>query len=103
MFRLYETTKLPTSCDLIDDLYYVIVMGENDIYTSSYKHSFARLLQRMGSKPRGDSLLLSVNMDYFKKFIKMAANFNQLDTFLKTMPANNGTTLMNINRLDIDI
>ena len=77
-----------------EELYYVIVMGENDIYTSSYKHSFARLLQRMGNKPRGDSLLLSVNMDYFKKFIKMAANFNQLDTFLKTMPANNATTLM---------
>ncbi|MEP7144185.1 MAG: hypothetical protein ABI707_14980 [Ferruginibacter sp.] len=77
-----------------EDLYYVIVMGENDIYTSSYKHSFARLLQRMGNKPRGDSLLLNVNMDYFKKFIKMAANFNQLDTFLKTMPAGNATTLM---------
>ena len=76
------------------DLYYVIVMGENDIYTSSYKHSFARFLQRMGTKPRGDSLLLSVNMDFFKKFIKMAANFNQLDTFLKTMPPNNSTTLM---------
>ncbi len=77
-----------------EELYYVMVMGENDIYTSSYKHSFARLLQRMGSKPRGDSLLLRVNMDYFKKFIKMAANFNQLDTFLRTMPANNATTLM---------
>lgn len=77
-----------------EELYYVIVMGENDIYTSSYKHSFARLLQRMGSKPSGDSLLLRVNMDYFKKFIKMAANFNQLDTFLRTMPANNATTLM---------
>ena len=77
-----------------EELYYVMVMGENDIYTSSYKHSFARLLQRMGSKPRGDSLLLSINMDYFKKFIKMAANFNQLDTFLKTMPPNNATTLM---------
>lgn len=76
------------------ELYYVIVMGENDIYTSSYKHSFARLLQRMGPKPHGDSLLLNVNLDYFKKFIKMAANFNQLDTFLKTMPANNATTLM---------
>ena len=76
------------------ELYYVIVMGENDIYTSSYKYSFARLLQRMGSKPRGDSLLLSVNMDYFKKFIKMAANFNQLDTFLKIMPADNSTVLM---------
>jgi hypothetical protein len=77
-----------------EELYYVMVMGENDIYTSSYKHSFARLLLRMGAKPRGDSLLLNVKMDYFKKFIKMAANFNQLDTFLKTMPANNATTLM---------
>ena len=77
-----------------EELYYVLVMGENDIYTSSYKHSFARLLQRMGARPRGDSLLLNVNMDYFKKFIKMAANFNQLDTFLRTMPPANATTLM---------
>lgn len=77
-----------------EELYYVLVMGENDIYTSSYKHSFARLLQRMGTRPRGDSLLLNVNMDYFKKFIKMAANFNQLDTFLRTMPPANATTLM---------
>ncbi|MEO7383096.1 MAG: hypothetical protein ABIV25_15290 [Paracoccaceae bacterium] len=77
-----------------EDLYYVIVMGENDIYTSSYKHSFARLMQLMGNRPRGDSLLLGVNMDFFKKFIKMAANFNQLDVFLKTMPPENATTLM---------
>lgn len=68
------------------DLYYMIVMGENDIYTSSYKHSFNRMLQLMGTKPRGDSLLLSVNFDHFRKFIKMAANYNKLDTFLKTMP-----------------
>ena len=76
------------------DLYYVIVMGENDIYTSSYKHSFTRLLQKMGPAPRGDELMLSVNMDYFRKFIKMAANFNQLDEFLKTMPAEKASVLM---------
>lgn len=76
------------------ELYYMIVMGENDIYTSSYKHSFSRLLQLMGSKPRTDSLLLNVKMDFFKKFIKMAANYNQLDTFLKLMPQNNATVLM---------
>ncbi len=97
--NLHEQNNLNIRMRAIDplsaeDLYYVIVMGESDIYTSSYKHSFARLLQRLGTKPRGDSLLLSVNMDFFKKFIKMAANFNQLDTFLKTMPANNSTTLM---------
>ena len=68
------------------DLYYMIVTGENDIYTSSYKHSFNRMLQLMGSKPRTDSLLLAVNFDHFRKFIKMAANYNKLDTFLKLMP-----------------
>jgi len=76
------------------ELYYVIVMGENDIYTSSYKHAFARLLQQLGKDPRGDSLLLNVNFDYFKKFIKMAANYNKLDTFLGTMPAQNSALLM---------
>jgi hypothetical protein len=97
--NLHEQNNLNIRMRAIDplsaeELYYVIVMGENDIYTSSYKHSFTRLLQRMGTRPRGDSLLLNVNMDFFKKFIKMAANFNQLDTFLKTMPVNNSATLM---------
>ena len=32
------------------ELYYMMVMGENDIYTSSYKHSFNRMLQRMGAE-----------------------------------------------------
>ncbi len=70
------------------DLYYMIVFGENDIYTSSYKYSFDRMIQKMGTVPRGDSLLMSVNFDHFKKFIKMAAGYNKLDVFLKTMPEN---------------
>ena len=77
-----------------EELYFMIVMGENDIYTSSYKHSFSRLVQLLGTAPRTDKLLMNVNMDFFKKFIKMAANFNQLDTFLKMMPHENATTLM---------
>jgi len=77
-----------------EELYYMIVMGENDLYTSSYKHSFNRMVQRMGTKPRGDSLLLNVNFDYFKKFIKMAANYNKLDTFLAMMPSQNSESLM---------
>ena len=76
------------------DIYYMMVMGENDIYTSSYKHSFERLVQRMGPDPRSDYLLMQVHMDYFKKFIKMAANYNQLDTFLKLMPPSNSEILM---------
>ncbi len=78
----------------IQELYYMLIMGEADIFTSSYKHSFTRMLQLMGANPRGDSLLQSVHFDFFKKFIKMAANFNKLDTFLKTMPVANSEILM---------
>jgi len=76
------------------DLYFMMIMGENDIYTSSFKHSYARFLQRLGKEPRTDSLLLEVHFDFFKKFIKMAANFNKLDNFLGYMPAISSETLM---------
>jgi len=76
------------------ELYYLCVMGEDIIYTSSYVRGvFPAIFQRMHS-PRGDSLLLSVNADYFRKFIKMAAAYNTLDTLLKSMPPENATTLM---------
>lgn len=78
----------------VQELYYMLIMGEADIFTSSYKHSFSRLMQLMGAKPRGDSLLQSVHFDFFKKFIKMAANYNKLDTFLKMMPVANSQILM---------
>ncbi|MBK8609919.1 MAG: hypothetical protein IPL84_08225 [Chitinophagaceae bacterium] len=76
------------------DLYYMMVMGENDIYTSSFKHSYTRFLQRLGKTAKTDSLLLLVHFDYFKKFIKMLANFNKLDDFLSYMPKENSETLM---------
>ncbi|MDQ6890467.1 MAG: hypothetical protein M3Z56_09365, partial [Bacteroidota bacterium] len=75
------------------DLYYMIVFGENDIYTSSYKYSFDRMMQKMGPVPHGDSLLMSVNFDHFKKFIKMAAGYNKLDVFLKSMPEKSETLM----------
>ncbi len=85
------------------ELYYMMVMCENEIYTSSYKHTFNRMLQLMGAKPRTDSLLLSVNFDHFRKFIKMAANYNKLDTFLKLMPSNRSEITMTafVSGLDI--
>ena len=76
------------------DIYYTLVMGEDDIYTSSYVKCFNRMLQRMGKKTGTDSLLREVHFDYFKKFIKMAANFNKLDVFLNLMPAANAESLM---------
>jgi hypothetical protein len=70
------------------ELYYMMVLGENDIYTSSYKYSFDRMIEKMGPQPHGDSLLISLHFDRFKKFIKMAAGYNKLSEFLKTMPEN---------------
>lgn len=75
------------------ELYYLIVLGEDEIYTSSYLNVYKRIFQRM-SVPRADSLLLSVNGDYFRKFIKMAAGFNTLDDFLGKMDKDNATTTM---------
>lgn len=96
---LHEQSNLNVRMKAIDslnatDIYYMVVMGENDIYTSSFKHSFTRMLQRLGAIPRCDSLLLSVKFDYFKKFIKIIANFNRLDTFLKCMPKQSSASLM---------
>ena len=75
------------------ELYYLCVMGENEIYTSSYLKVYDRIFQRMKT-PNGDTLLLSVNFDHFKKFIKMAANYNKLDDFLKRMNKGNAEILM---------
>ncbi|HSC36440.1 MAG TPA: hypothetical protein VLD19_01165, partial [Chitinophagaceae bacterium] len=75
------------------ELYYLCVVSEDEIYTSSYLGVYKRIFERM-QHPRGDSLIMSVNADYFRKFIKMAAAYNTLDTLLKSMPGDNSTTLM---------
>lgn len=68
------------------ELYYLIVSSENEIYTSSYVRGvFPVMMQKTGN--RGDSLLMSVGFDRFKKFIKIAAGFNTLNTFLKSFPS----------------
>ncbi len=75
------------------ELYYLCVMSETEIYTSSYLKVYDRIFQRM-KHPNSDSLLMSVRYDHFKKFIKMAANYNKLDDFLKRMDKGNAEILM---------
>ena len=57
--------------------------------------------QKMKS-PKSDTLLLNVKFDRFKKWIKMAANYNELDDFLKRMDKDNAEILMKafVNNLD---
>jgi hypothetical protein len=75
------------------ELYYLIVLSEDEIYTSSYLGVYERIFQRM-SNPYGDSLIMQVHGDYFRKFIKMAAAYNKLDHFLGTMDKQNAGTIM---------
>lgn len=75
------------------ELYYLIVLSEDVIYTSSYKGAYKRMMERM-RVPSGDTLLLNVHFDKFKKFIKMAAGYNTLESFLATMPDANAQRLM---------
>lgn len=75
------------------ELYYLAVLGEDELYTSSYLYVYKKIFQEMGNKG-SDSLLLSVNGDYFRKFIKMAAGYNTLNDFLGRMNKENATTTM---------
>lgn len=81
-----------------EELYYLIVNGQEELYTSSYtNHNNAGLYDQMMARmkpPRGDSLLMLVNFDRFKKFIAMAAGFNTIDNFLKSMAPENSNYLM---------
>jgi hypothetical protein len=74
------------------ELYYLAVLGEDEIYTSSYVHGvYPRIWERMA---KGDSLIMSVHGDYFRKFIKMAAGYNTLNDFLGRMDKQNSETMM---------
>jgi hypothetical protein len=81
-----------------EELYYLIVNGQEELYTSSYtNHNNAGLYDQMMLRmkpPRGDSLLMLVEFDRFKKFIAMAAGYNTLDHFLKSMDPDNANYLM---------
>ncbi|MGX5818567.1 hypothetical protein ACWKWU_10245 [Chitinophaga lutea] len=81
-----------------EELYYLIVNGQEELFTSSYTNAakaglYDQMMLRM-KPPRGDSLLMLVGFDRFKKFIAMAAGFNTLDNFLKSMDPENANYLM---------
>lgn len=76
-----------------EELYYIIVTGENVLYTSSYTGVYSRMMSKV-ARSSGDSLLMRVRFDRFKKFIRMAAGYNRLDAFLSSMPGPHAQLLM---------
>lgn len=76
-----------------EELYYLMVLGEEDIFTSSYVYCYHKMMEKIPSH-KGDSLLLNVWFDKFKKFIKMAAAYNTLGDFLGSMSDGHAMPLM---------
>ncbi|QES88253.1 hypothetical protein [Rhizosphaericola mali] len=77
------------------ELYYLAVLNEEELYTSSYLHGvYKQIFEKGGKGYTGDKLLMSVYFDHFKKWIKMAANYNKLEDFLATMNPQNSELLM---------
>ncbi|MBK5271319.1 MAG: hypothetical protein JJE22_09925, partial [Bacteroidia bacterium] len=68
-----------------EELYYLAVCSDGIIYTSSYTKGVYPLMMKKINQ-RGDSLLMRVKFDKYRKFIKMAAGYNTLGNFLSSFP-----------------
>lgn len=65
------------------ELYYLAVMTDGLIYTSSYTNGvYPLMMKKIGN--HGDSLLLSLHFDRYRKFISQAAAYNKLGEFLNS-------------------
>jgi hypothetical protein len=73
------------------ELYYLAVLTDGLIYTSSYTNGvYPLMMKKIGN--RGDSLLLSLHFDRYRKFISQAAAYNTLGGFLNSFPNHDDAT-----------
>jgi hypothetical protein len=68
-----------------EELYYLAVSSDGSIYTSSFVRGVFPLMMRKINN-RGDSLLMAVQFDKYRKLIKMCAGYNTLGDFLASFP-----------------
>lgn len=65
------------------ELFYLAVLTDGLIYTSSYTAGvYPLMMQKINN--RGDSLLLTLSFDHYRKFIRQAAGYNTLKSFFTT-------------------
>jgi len=83
------------------EIYFLLVMCSDEIYTSTFVGSFNRMLPKMGTT-KGDVFLQEMNMDKFRTFIRMSAGYNKLDEFLATMdePSKNNLMATFVHNID---
>lgn len=68
-----------------EELYYLAVLTDGLIYTSSYTNGVYPLMMKKINR-KGDSLLMSLSFDHYRKFISQAAAYNTLGDFLSSFP-----------------
>jgi len=76
-----------------EELYFIMVYGQDEIYTSSFLGTFKRMMDRMDTL-KGEQLLGKVHYDRFRTFIRMCAGYNTLNRFLSTIDEDKKTRLM---------
>ena len=83
------------------EIYFLLVMCSDEIYTSTFVGSFNRMLPKMAPL-KGDVFLQEMNMDKFRTFIRMSAGYNKLDEFLATMdePSKNNLMASFVHNID---
>ncbi len=70
------------------ELYLLLSYGEAEMFTSSYRGVYERLLASMRQEGvTGDALLAQVHYTRFRVFMKAAAVFHRLESFLATIPS----------------
>jgi hypothetical protein len=67
-----------------EDLYYIIINGEEELYTSSYIGLFNRLMKGLGNNAH--ELFTMVQFDDYRLFLKLAGQYGTLVHFLEKMP-----------------
>ncbi len=75
-------------------LYYMMIYGQDEIYTSSFLGAFKRLVANM-SPLKGNNLLDTLHYDHFRTFLRMCAGYNTLSAFLGTMDDTARISLLN--------
>jgi hypothetical protein len=76
-----------------EELYFMMIGSQDEIYTSSFTWMFDRMLEQM--KPQtGDQLLEKIHKSHFRTFIRMAAGYNKLSPFLGSMEESKKNELM---------
>ena len=85
---LHEVDNLAVRFKIIqpltaEELYYLAVTTDGIIYTSSFVKGVYPLMMARTNQ-HGDSLLMKVQFDRYRKFIKMCAGYNTLSNFLNT-------------------